>query len=130
TVFIESTMGTKINAQTNENSPYVQSVKKMGLIIPSRCLSPLKLFDATFWLTKDYYTQKKALKVLHDFTWKIISSKKREEFDTIPKKMAFLELMLTLTDDDKKKLSLDEIRQEVDTFMFEVLYNFGDFYNF
>src|SRR5699024_6007223 len=90
-------------------------------IIVYRLLSPLKLLNGTFWLTRDYYIQKRALKILHGFTTKIINARRNTTQSKIPKKLAFLDLMLKYCDDDGTKFTDSEVREEVDTFMFEVL---------
>ena len=91
----------------------------MCRIVIERAFSPLKIYNSTFWLCKDYYLQKKALKVLHGFTTNVISSKKSKPIFDNTKRLAFLDLLLKFSRDDNV-FSNDEIRQEVDTFMFEV----------
>ncbi|KAJ3656950.1 hypothetical protein Zmor_015993 [Zophobas morio] len=117
-VISETAMGTKINVQSGQNSQYVQSVKEMCRIIVERLFSPIKLFDLTFFLSKDYYIQQKALKVLHGFTMGVINSRQRTPINTTTKKIAFLDLLLKISRDENA-LTVDEIREEVDTFMFE-----------
>ena len=112
-------MGTKMNVQSGKNSHYVQSVKKTCRIIIERSMSALKLTDTTFWLCRDFYTLKKELKVLHDFTHNVINSKKSQSIDKNTKRPAFLDLLLKFSQDENI-LSTDEIREEVDTFMFAV----------
>jgi cytochrome P450 family 4 len=115
----ETAMGTKINAQKGDNNEYVHCVKEMCRIVIDRCLSPIKLFRITYWMTKDYYIQKKVLHILHEFTTSVITSKKQTKNGrSDDKKSAFLDLLLKFSQ-DQNLLSDEEIREEVDTFMFE-----------
>lgn len=87
-------------------------------------------YDFTYQFTKLAQEEKKALKVLHGFTDSIINSRREElvkkgksvveevdEFGT-KKKMAFLDILLQ-SEIDGKPLSNSDIREEVDTFVFE-----------
>jgi cytochrome P450 family 4 len=123
-------MGTKINAQENSESENVRSVKAMCTIVIERSFSLLQMFDLTYPLTKNYYVQKRALKVLHGHTNSVITkrrkelqnqpTKKMQNDEFVPKtKKAFLDLMLDATVDGRP-LTQKEIQEEVDTFMFEV----------
>ncbi|EFA04629.1 cytochrome P450-like protein [Tribolium castaneum] len=117
-VICETAMGTKINAQKGENSEYVSSVKEMCRIIVARFLSPLKILKCTYWMTHDFYTERKVVNILHSFTSKVIDGRKtnRNETEKSGKKKAFLDLLLKFS--DIEKLSDRDIREEVDTFMF------------
>ena len=112
-------MGTKINAQSGHNIAYVQSVRNMCKTIIERTFSPFKIHDAFYWLTRDYYKQQKALKILHGFTMNVINSKKDRSVRNDENRTAFLDLLLEFSQNDDL-LSISEIREEVDTFMFEV----------
>lgn len=83
-----------------------------------------------------YKEQKSALKTLHDFTDKVINERREailtnhsdqtdqrndsvDESIGMKRKMAFLDILLQSTINGKPLSNLD-IREEVDTFMFEV----------
>ncbi|CAK1551660.1 unnamed protein product [Leptosia nina] len=126
----ESIMGVCINAQENSHSKYVQSIEALSQIIALRMRNPFVAEEAIFKLTPYKKIQDKALKVLHGQTNKVIEIRKEElrsaNIDKLSSdvdigmknKHAFLDLLL-LAEVDGKKLDEEQIREEVDTFMFE-----------
>ncbi|KAJ3656428.1 hypothetical protein Zmor_015508 [Zophobas morio] len=117
-VICETAMGTKISAQSGHNNAYVESVRNMCKTVTERAFSLLKIFDKLYWLTRDYYKQQKALKILHGFTLKVINSRKNRRVKNDEKRTAFLDLLLKFSEKEDV-LSVSELREEVDTFMFE-----------
>lgn len=92
--------------------------------------------DVLFQFSNLYKEQKSALKTLHDFTDSVINERRNtilnkesdranENEDSlddsmgVKRKMAFLDILLQSTINGKPLSNLD-IREEVDTFMFEV----------
>ncbi|KRT79164.1 cytochrome P450 [Oryctes borbonicus] len=127
-VICETAMGTSVNAQRHSNSVYVKSVQIMNEIIRTRLFSPLKRFDFVYYLSPEYRMEKKALATIHGYTMSVIKKRKRElELNgnliqdcngENKKRLAFLDLLLQC-ELDGKPLTNEEIREEVDTFMFE-----------
>ncbi|XP_055857587.1 cytochrome P450 4d1 isoform X3 [Episyrphus balteatus] len=130
-IICESAMGVSVNAQTNTDSEYVKAVKTISTVLHKRMFDIFYRFDLTYWFTKLAREEKKALKILHGFTEKIIIQRReeilREKEKKIQKeandvgakrKMAFLDILLQ-SEIDGKPLSNLDIREEVDTFMFE-----------
>ncbi|CRK94499.1 CLUMA_CG008004, isoform A [Clunio marinus] len=128
-VICESAMGCKVNAQEDSESEYVKAVKEISNIIFLRMFDSLKQFQFIYQFTKMYQREQKALKLLHDFTDSVIVSRRKELESTshadnnendfgIKKRTAFLDLMLQSTIDGNP-LTNSDIREEVDTFMFE-----------
>ncbi|KAJ8913515.1 hypothetical protein NQ315_017065 [Exocentrus adspersus] len=120
-VICESAMGTSINALDNGHSDYVRSVKTMCTIVADRIFSAVnRLF---YVLTPNYFKERKALKILHAHTEAVIEKRIRtrsNKADTegnvgAKAKHAFLDTLL----DCNESLTKAEIREEVDTFMFE-----------
>ncbi|XP_055549740.1 cytochrome P450 4d1-like isoform X1 [Wyeomyia smithii] len=129
-VICESAMGTKVNAQVNSDSVYVKAVKDMSTIAMQRTYNIWSRYSFTFQFTKYAKMQEEALKVLHGYTDSVIRTRRAElgsvnqrnnnEDDIgIRKKTAFLDMLLQTVTADGQPLSDLEIREEVDTFMFE-----------
>nr|CAH7752712.1 unnamed protein product [Callosobruchus chinensis] len=125
----ETAMGVEMRAQDFENSEYVHNVKTMCRIIQDRPLSVFKSRDLFYPMFPDYYIERKAVKHLHNVTYSVIDSRMqalkdnfgiREEYDEFGKmkRMAFLDILLQ-SEIDGRPLSRDDVREEVDTFMFE-----------
>jgi len=90
-------------------------------LIRKRTINPLQWNDFIYSFTtegKQYY---KYLKTLHKFTRSIIE-KRDAEFDEnnfgTSKRIAFLDMLLKIKHTDGT-LTLNDIQEEVDTFMFE-----------
>uniref|UniRef100_V9KNB6 Cytochrome P450 4V2-like protein n=2 Tax=Callorhinchus milii TaxID=7868 RepID=V9KNB6_CALMI len=134
-IICETAMGKKIHAQENSESEYIQAIYRMSDLIQRRQKMPW------FWLDFVYNTfgegkeHNHNLRILHSFTEKVIAERVREMethvesnhsgFDldsnskSKKKRKAFLDLILSVTDENGKKLSHQDIREEVDTIMFE-----------
>ncbi|XP_062554234.1 cytochrome P450 4d1-like isoform X2 [Armigeres subalbatus] len=131
-VICESAMGTKVNAQIHSDSEYVQAVKEITQIIHIRTYDVLARYDFLFNLSSYKKQQDKTLKILHGYTDSVIRSRRLELTSAngktasvdgnselgIRRKIAFLDMLLQATVDGRPLTDL-EIREEVDTFMFE-----------
>ncbi|EPQ15127.1 Cytochrome P450 4V3 [Myotis brandtii] len=129
----ETAMGKSIDAQTNDDSEYVRAVYRMTDLLHRRMKTIWFWHDVLYLLFKEGRDHKRNLKILHNFTTNVINERaneiKRDEErksddkgTTLSnrKRKAFLDLLLNVMDDEGNKLSLEAIREEVDTFMFEV----------
>ncbi|XP_055542715.1 uncharacterized protein LOC129728307 [Wyeomyia smithii] len=130
----ETSMGTTVNAQMDPCNKYVQNVKRMSVLILLRVVSVLAGFPMLYTLLHpNAYEQRGIIKQLHKFTDSIIKSRRKQleqekmkqvNFDMneenmySKRKMTFLDLLLNINVDGKPLSDLD-VREEVDTFMFE-----------
>ncbi|XP_049721243.1 cytochrome P450 4V2 [Elephas maximus indicus] len=132
-IICETAMGKNIGAQNNGDSDYVRAVYRMSDMILRRIKMPWLWLDLWYLMLKEGREHKRSLKILHTFTDNVIAErvrqmkspeecKDRHERDSRPtknKRRAFLDLLLNAVGDDGNKLSRENIREEVDTFMFE-----------
>jgi len=133
-IICETAMGTPINAQEDKDSDYVSAVYKMSTIIVHRLIRPWLYLDWIFTLTGGAKNHDECLRVLHGFTKRVIQERKvlhaqrQNEFHTSSsiedvalgkkRRLAFLDLLLEASHDGIM-LTDEELREEVDTFMFE-----------
>ncbi|XP_063238472.1 cytochrome P450 4C1-like [Bacillus rossius redtenbacheri] len=132
-IICETAMGTEIHAQEDVNSEYVRAVYDISEIFMSRVLKPWLHPDLIFYRTRKGRRFAECLGILHGFTKRVIAERKvalsgvagtnsesSEEDHLIGKKRrkAFLDLLLEVSEQGGR-LSDEEIREEVDTFMFE-----------
>ncbi|KAH8380304.1 hypothetical protein KR009_009855, partial [Drosophila setifemur] len=133
-IIAETAMGTKIYAQSNERTPYADAVDKCTAMMSWRFMSVYLQSEVLFTLTHPHlkWRQTQLIRTMHEFTIKVIEQrrqaleeqqKKTRSVDTADdvgskRRMALLDVLMMATVDGKP-LTNDEIREEVDTFMFE-----------
>ncbi|KAL7306904.1 hypothetical protein TKK_0001063 [Trichogramma kaykai] len=120
-IICETAMGRRIFAQNRSNSEYVKAILEMGYIIQTRQTSYLHSINVFFRMSSLYKKQKKCLEILHNFSKKVIAERRAEIMGNrteIKKRLAFLDLLI-IASENGSTLSDNDIREEVDTFMFE-----------
>ncbi|XP_017852670.1 cytochrome P450 4d2 isoform X1 [Drosophila busckii] len=135
-IIAETAMGTKINAQMHPDLPYVRAVFEVTNIMTTRFIKPWERIDWLFRLLAPKLAQKQdaLIKTMHEFTETIIQQRREAlindqqgqqkaaagELDDLGQKrrMALLDVLLQ-SNIDGAPLSNEDIREEVDTFMFE-----------
>nr|XP_053637587.1 cytochrome P450 4c3-like isoform X3 [Cherax quadricarinatus] len=142
----ETAMGRCINAQEDSESEYVQAARKMSGYIQYRIFRPWLHSDIMYKLLGPAKESDACLKILHHMSNTTIKEKKQnknknksiineEETLGIKKRRAFLDLLLDYAEENPE-FTDEEIRKEVDTFMFAgydttasamnwILYNLG-----
>lgn len=126
-------MGVSVEAQKYEHSDYVKNVKLMCRIGLVRTTSIIKSNDILYRFCPEYFWEKKAIRELHNVTYSVIDKRMNKSDGAISdvikvwddsdvgkkKKLALLDILLASTVEGEP-LSREDIREEVDTFMFEV----------
>ncbi|CAL8091251.1 unnamed protein product [Orchesella dallaii] len=132
----ETAMGKKINAQTSSvNKDYVDAVNGMCELITQKIVQPWLRFAPIYYLSPVSRRESAYLKKLQGFTLSVIKSKKAsrkikksnegimnvDETEQVygKQRKAFLDQLLDASENGNVILSDSDIREEVDTFMFE-----------
>lgn len=134
-IICETAMGRNVEAQSKTDSAYVQAVYNMSQLIQHRQVRFYLWLDWMFKLSSHWPEQRKTLGILHGFTNKVIQERKAEHQqrssdiaepskavteDAVfsKRRLAFLDLLIEVSQGGTV-LSDSDIREEVDTFMFE-----------
>ncbi|XP_071568018.1 cytochrome P450 4C1-like [Temnothorax nylanderi] len=133
-IICETAMGVNIRAQETVTK-YHSTVDKASTLILNRLLAPWYWSDWLYYSLPVGKGFKSTIDILHDFTKGVINKKKAEresqngytehenednELDIGKRKRkAFLDLLLDQNAKDDTPLTDDELRAQVDTFMFE-----------
>ncbi|KAG8237919.1 hypothetical protein J437_LFUL017819 [Ladona fulva] len=141
-IICETAMGTKMEIQeklSKEDAAYLQAISGAAEITLHRFMRPWIHSDFIFNLTPTGRKFNQYVKTMHEFTDKVISSKKAEYLKSkiqatseqkdeddglnLKKRKAFIDILIDASFGDshenKPLLSDLDIREEVDTFMFE-----------
>ncbi|GLV39747.1 Cytochrome P450 4c3 [Carabus blaptoides fortunei] len=134
-IICETAMGVELNALDKSNSEYVSAIYEISELTFIRLHRPWLHNDFIFYNLSSYGKRyKRCVSVLHGFTKKVIKERtelynseslKRKELNKDAsdigkkKRMAFLDLLIEASENGLK-LNEYDIREEVDTFMFEV----------
>nr|CAB3235873.1 leukotriene-B4 omega-hydroxylase 3-like [Phallusia mammillata] len=145
---LQCAMSVETNCQQlSENHPYIKAVEDLASLITLRINKPLYLIDFIFWNSKAGKRFKEAAKIVHKEAENIIRSRKQElkqkmlwnnrihsdkqtndsdcssdeDNDGTPKRKLFdfLDTLIHTKDEEGNGLTDREIRDEVDTFLFE-----------
>lgn len=125
-------MGTSLDENNSKQMEYKNGIYEIGLLAIHRLLRPWLYPDFIFFLTPSFWRQRSLIKSLHKFTMGVIKQRKQNLPESITKKLddveftskkrlAMLDLLLSAKQDGFD-ITDDGIREEVDTFMFEVTF--------
>lgn len=122
-IICKTAMGCDLRAMEGEGCEYVTAVEEMTDKIVHRFIKPWFHNDFIFRHSNFGRMHDENLKILHEFTEKVIRNRKKTGPNHVPaespkkRRLAFLDLLLEASEGGKV-LSDEAIRDEVDTFMF------------
>ncbi|XP_070601921.1 cytochrome P450 4B1-like [Erythrolamprus reginae] len=118
--------GYNSNCQMHKENSYVQAVFELCFLVYARMRHIVGFNDFLYWFSSHGFRFRKACKVAHLHTEKVIKERKEslkdeEELQKVQAKrhLDFLDILLLAKDENGIGLSDEEVRAEVDTFMFE-----------
>eukprot|EP00795_Rhopilema_esculentum_P008283 gene8283-14241_t len=121
-IICETAMGVNCGSQHDAEAEYPKAVLSMCALIQKRQVRAYLWPEFIYSLTKSGKEHNRAVKILHNFTLKVIkekiSKRKMKEEKVVEKKrLSFLDLLLDCH--ERGEIDVEGLREEVDTFMFE-----------
>ncbi|KAM3915132.1 cytochrome P450 4A4-like [Leptodactylus fuscus] len=114
------------NCQLDNESDYIKAVYDLSRLVDYRYFCLPYHNDLIFYLSPHGFRFRRAMKIAHEHTDKVIKERKQSlkeelELEKIQKKrhLDFLDILLCAKDENGQGLSDEDLRAEVDTFMFE-----------
>ncbi|XP_048504921.1 uncharacterized protein LOC105688649 [Athalia rosae] len=129
-IICESAMGININAQmTSQKTEYSEALHNITIQAMDRILRPWLYIDRLYYMTSHGKTFKRTVDTIHKFADQVIKEKRlarerqkqnpdEEISEDKPKRRAFLDHLLDACERDNTPLTDDELKEEVNTFMF------------
>ncbi|XP_062995269.1 cytochrome P450 4B1-like [Elgaria multicarinata webbii] len=113
------------NCQLNRNNSYVKTISDLTFLVYQRLKTPLYHNDWIYWFSSQGHQFRKACRLAHLHTDRVIQErqevlKNEEELEKIQKKrrLDFLDIVLCARDEKGNPMSQEDLRAEVDTFLF------------
>lgn len=124
-IICETAMGIQLNSQSQPESTYVNAVKDMTEILHRNFYGIIRQIPLLYYMTKTGRREVTLIKSIHKFTTDVITKRHDILLQEIANDSAFqnrknknlLDILLQ-ANVDGKSLSNEDIREEVDTFMF------------
>ncbi|GMR45220.1 hypothetical protein PMAYCL1PPCAC_15415, partial [Pristionchus mayeri] len=117
-IICDAAMGKDLDSLHQPDQPYVKAISKIMHLGNKASMIPWLWHGFGRWLTGWQKEHDESVKIAHDFTKKVISERmellSRGEVDA--NKKAFLDMLIS--EKERSNLSMEDIREEVDTFMF------------
>ena len=127
-IILQCSFSFKANFQVGEKRhPYVEACCQLVEHIPDRFTNLLYRIDWIYWNTSHGKKMKELCKIVHDHAEQVIRERREvlasQEQEKVAyekrKHLDFLDILLMAKDEEGRGMSDLEIRNEVDTFMFE-----------
>ncbi|XP_050425339.1 cytochrome P450 4C1-like [Adelges cooleyi] len=129
-IVCETIMGTELRSQEGESIEYVKAIYTVTDVMVKRIFKFWLWNNFIFKISKDGRDFKKSLKILHHFTENVIKEKRErlESVNAIPNEEicfgkkrveSFLDLLVGMSKNNPEVMTDLDIREEVDTFLFE-----------
>lgn len=123
---LETAMGIRFNDVERLKQNYHHAFQKAADLLSHRVLRPWLYPQMIYCITPYYWRQRKFVKILHDFSKTVIQKRKTDFRRSVvncqndsKRPSAMLDILLSAKEDGRG-IDDEGIREEVDTFVFEV----------